>query len=146
MHAKGRCTKYGGRWYYRRNHHSTTKIHKTNSKNPMSQHQFPPCRLAILLIRRNVPPRKVDVEEKVSFCVTSEHRSATLLCSHSGQGGHTIPDKNLLLSATSVPMPFDIYTNSKASATSLFTPCRHNAEDECSVGSAHILQYLNLPQ
>lgn len=33
----------------------------------MNQHQFPPCLLAILFIRRNVPPRKVDVDENASF-------------------------------------------------------------------------------
>lgn len=37
----------------------------------MNQHQFPPCRLAILFIRRNVPPRKLDVDAKASFCAAS---------------------------------------------------------------------------
>jgi hypothetical protein len=33
----------------------------------MNQHQFPPCFDAILFIRLNVPPRKVEVFEKMSF-------------------------------------------------------------------------------
>jgi hypothetical protein len=34
----------------------------------MNQHQLPPCLLAMLFIRRNVPPRKFVVDAKVSFC------------------------------------------------------------------------------
>jgi hypothetical protein len=37
----------------------------------MNQHQFPPCRLAILFIRRNVPPRNVDVDANASFCLSA---------------------------------------------------------------------------
>jgi hypothetical protein len=33
----------------------------------MNQHQFPPCLEAILVILRNVPPRKLVVDAKESF-------------------------------------------------------------------------------
>jgi hypothetical protein len=52
---------------HRLNHHTTINIHRMRRRYPMNQHQFPPCLLAILFIRRNVPPRKVDVDENASF-------------------------------------------------------------------------------
>ena len=52
---------------HRRSHHIRTNIHNTNRRKPINQHHPIPCLLAILLIRLNVPPRNVDVDEKASF-------------------------------------------------------------------------------
>lgn len=73
---------------YRLSHQTTTKIHSTSNRKPMNQHQFPPCRLAILFIRLNVPPRNVDVEAKASFC-ESATRTACIVSNPRALGGHS---------------------------------------------------------
>ena len=82
----------------------------------MNQHQLPPCRLAILFIRRKVPPRKVDVDANASFC-DQQHTPGDLPTERVGPnllrndlnkgagGGLTMLDNCRLLSRTSLPIP-----------------------------------------
>lgn len=94
----------------------------TSSIKPMNQHQWPPCRLAIFVILRNVPPKKLPVEANVSFCHDSvsgssagEREQSPLRALRGGQSKskreRTMPDSSRLPSLTSLPIPTVIYHN-----------------------------------
>ena len=107
-----------------RKSHTKKKIQPTSTRKSMYNTQRPPCRAAMLFIRRNVPANIPPVSANASFCP----RTAVSVPTHEKRNkkiGPTIWDSWTADSFTSFPIPIDICTLFRGELRSSSLQCRH---------------------